>query len=282
MSDNGDSFLNRLHHLFFKAPKTKNQVFEYLNQAYEHRLLSSDALRMIQGVLQVSEMHVRDVMVPRAQMVVVEHDMTPQTAMPVIIQSAHSRFPVIAQDRNEVLGIVLAKDLLPYCVHPLSKTPFIRELVRPAVFIPESKRLDILLKEFRLNHHHMAIVVDEFGGVSGLVTIEDVLEQIVGSIVDEHDVENDENNIKKVKDNEYWVKALTPLDQFDTYFHSTLDNGEFDTIGGLVMQQFGYLPKRNESIDIGLFSITVLKATNRRLVLLKIVCHENNKQDENK
>jgi magnesium and cobalt transporter len=214
-------------------------------------------------------MQVRDIMVPRAQMAVVERDAPLGQILPLVIESAHSRFPVVGDSRDEVVGILLAKDLLAYGGPDGSGSFNVRDLLRPAVFIPESKRLNVLLKEFRASRNHMAIVVDEYGGVAGLVTIEDVLEQIVGEIVDEHDIEEDAY-IKKHNDNVYAVKALAPIEEFNNYFHSNFSDEEFDTIGGLVMQRFGRLPRRGEVLTIDRFRFKVLNADSRRIHLLQV------------
>ena len=250
-------------------PKDREQLVELLRDAQQRDLLDTDALAMIEGVLQVAEMQVRDIMVPRAQMTVVERDATLEKILPVIIESAHSRFPVIGDNRDEVVGILLAKDLLAYSGPDGAKNFSVRDILRPAVFIPESKRLNVLLKEFRASRNHMAIVVDEYGGVAGLVTIEDVLEQIVGEIVDEHDIEEDAY-IKKHNDNVYAVKALTPIEEFNDYFYSKFSDEEFDTIGGLVMQRFGRLPRRGEVITIDRFRFKVLNADSRRIHLMQV------------
>jgi len=264
------SWLERLSHALLREPRDRAQLIELLHDAKERELLDQDALAMIEGVLRVSEMKVRDVMIPRAQMVVVDHDATPQSALPLIIDSAHSRFPVIGESRDEITGILLAKDLLQYTLKEEQSTKQIKDLVRPALFIPESKRLDILLKEFRLNRNHMAIVVDEYGGVSGLITIEDVLEQIVGSIEDETDITEQEPNIKKINENEYIINALTAVEDFNHYFGTRINNEDFDTVGGYVMQQFGHLPKRGESVKIGALEMTVILASNRRVQLMRL------------
>ncbi|MCX7125697.1 MAG: CBS domain-containing protein [Gammaproteobacteria bacterium] len=224
---------------------------------------------MIEGVLAVSDKKVRDIMVPRPQMVVVEGNAHPLDILPTIIQSQHSRFPITEENHDKVLGILLAKDLLPYTIEPKPPQCLVRDLVRPAIFIPESKPLDLLLKEFRLKHNHMAIVVNEYGGIAGLVTIEDVLEQIVGDIEDEYDVDEKETAIKETEKNIYLVNALTPIDDFNDYFNMHLSVADFDTIGGLVLQKFGYLPKRNETIAFDDFEVLVLKATRRGVQLLQ-------------
>jgi len=263
------SWLERLSLALMGEPQDRDQLVELLRDAQQRNLLDPDALAMIEGVLQVAEMQVRDIMVPRAQMVVMERDAPLEQILPVATESAHSRFPVIGDNRDEVAGILLAKDLLAYCGAEGSKNFNVRDILRPAVFIPESKRLNVLLKEFRASRNHMAIVVDEYGGVAGLVTIEDVLEQIVGEIVDEHDIEEDAF-IKKHTDNVYAVKALTPIEDFNQYFFSNFSDEEFDTIGGLVMQRFGRLPRRGEAINIDRFRFKVLNADSRRIHLLQV------------
>jgi len=263
------SWLERLSFALLGEPKDREQLVELIRDAQQRELLDPEALTMIEGVLQVAEMQVRDIMVPRAQMAVVERDAVLETILPVVIESAHSRFPVIGDNRDEVVGILLAKDLLAYCGQERGTDFNVRDILRPAVFIPESKRLNVLLKEFRASRNHMAIVVDEYGGVAGLVTIEDVLEQIVGEIVDEHDIEEDAY-IKKHNDNVYAVKALAPIEEFNDYFLSDFSDDEFDTIGGLVMHRFGRLPRRGEVISIDRFRFKVLNADSRRIHLLQV------------
>jgi len=263
------SWLERLSQALLGEPRDREQLIGLLRDAEQRDLLDADALAMIEGVLQVSEMQVRDIMVPRSQMVVVERDAAPEVFVPEIIRSAHSRFPVIGDNRDEVIGILLAKDLLGYFAGQDKSRAFnIRELLRPAVFIPESKRLNILLKEFRASRNHMAIVVDEYGGVAGLVTIEDVLEQIVGEIEDEHDVD-EESYIKHISDTKFTVKALTPIEDFNERFGANFSEKEFDTIGGLVLNEFKRLPKRGETLVIGRFRFKILRADNRRIYLLE-------------
>ncbi len=263
------SWLERLRLAFSGEPQDREQLVELLRDAQKRNLLDIDALAMIEGVLQVSEMQVRDIMVPRSQMVVVERDVPPEEFLPVIIESAHSRFPVIGESRDEVIGILLAKDLLAYFSAGRKGAFQVRDVLRPAVFIPESKRLNVLLKEFRASRNHMAIVVDEYGGVSGLVTIEDVLEQIVGEIEDEHDIE-EENYIVKHSDISYTVKAIAPIEEFNKQFGTDFSDEEFDTIGGLVVHDFGRLPKRGEGMELGRLRLRVLRADNRRLHLLRV------------
>jgi magnesium and cobalt transporter len=263
------SWLERLSFALLGEPKDREQLVELLRDAQQRELLDPEALTMIEGVLQVAEMQVRDIMVPRAQMAVVERDDALDKILPIVIESAHSRFPVIGDNRDEVVGILLAKDLLAFYGKEQSKDFNVRDILRPAVFIPESKRLNVLLKEFRASRNHMAIVVDEYGGVAGLVTIEDVLEQIVGEIIDEHDIEEDAY-IMKHNDNVYAVKALTPIEEFNHYFFAEFSDDEFDTIGGLVMNRFGRLPRRGEVISIDRFRFKILNADSRRIHLLQV------------
>jgi magnesium and cobalt transporter len=215
-------------------------------------------------------MQVRDVMIPRSQMIVLRRDADLKELLAPVIESGHSRFPVIGDSRDDVIGILIAKDLLRYfCEHEQSRFNM-RELMRPALFVPESKRLDVMLKEFRSSRNHLAVVVDEYGGVAGMVTIEDVLEQIVGEIDDEHDIE-EETEILKHNETRYTVKALTDIEDFNDYFDANFSDEEFDTIGGLVMNAFGHLPRRGESIQIGRFRFRVTRADNRRLHLLEVI-----------
>lgn len=256
------SLLERLSHFLLREPEDREQLVELLHSAYENHLMDADSLAMIEGVLQVSEMQVRDIMIPRSQMDVIDITDAADTFIPHAIETAHSRFPVIEDDKNDVIGILLAKDLLRLKV---GEDIEIRDMLRPAVFIPMSKRLNVLLKEFRSTRNHIAIVVDEYGGVAGMVTIEDVLEQIVGDIEDEYDYDEDEDNIIKNADGAYRVKALTGIDDFNEAMGTTFSDEEFSTIGGLVVNKFGHLPKRGDHIVIENLSITVLRADSRRL-----------------
>jgi magnesium and cobalt transporter len=226
-------------------------------------------LRMLESVLQVSEIQVRDVMLPRSQMVVINRDDPVDRILPVVIESGHSRFPVVGEDRDEVAGILLAKDLLRYFVEGSADSFDIRECLRPAVFIPESKRLNVLLKEFRVSHNHMAIVVDEYGGVAGLLTIEDVLEQIVGDIGDEYDVDEGEG-IRKEADRSWTVPALTRIEDFNQTFGTRFLDEEFDTIGGLVLHELGRMPRRGETVQIGGLELKVTRADRRRIETLRV------------
>jgi magnesium and cobalt transporter len=240
-----------------------------LRDAAERHLLDLNSLGMIEGVLEVPSLRVRDIMIPRSHMTVIEQHLPLADILPIVIETVHSRFPVIGENKDEIVGILLAKDLLTYAFGHKESDFRLSELLRPAIFIPESKRLDVLLQEFRRNRNHMAIVVDEYGGVTGLVTIEDVLEQIVGEIEDEYDTD-DAELIKKYHNNSYAVKALTPIETFNEYFHAALEDGEMDTIGGLVMHEFGRFPTRGESIDIRGYSFKVLRADNRRVHLFQV------------
>ena len=273
------SWLDRLNLAVLGEPRDRRQLMELLHGAERRHLLDGDALTMIEGVLQVSEMQVRDVMIPRAQMVVVSRDATPEQLLPIIVDSGHSRFPVVGDNRDEIAGILLAKDLLRYYAEGGSGAFNLREALRPAVFIPESKRLNMLLKEFRASRNHMAIVVDEYGGVAGLVTIEDVLEQIVGEIDDEHDVEEGAL-IFKQGDNRYAVRAITPIQDFNDYFGTAYSDEEFDTIGGLLMHALGHLPKRGETVTLGALRFKVVRADNRRLYLLHVSLSPGDEQRE--
>ena len=260
------SWFDRLSQALLREPRDREQLVGLLRDAQQRNLLDADALGMIESVLQVYEMQVRDIMIPRAQMVVVSRDATTEEMLPIIIESSHSRFPVISDSRDEVVGILLAKDLLRYRFDGGS-TFDIKDVMRPAVFIPESKRLNVLLKEFRASRNHLAIVVDEYGGVAGMVTIEDVLEQIVGDIEDEHDIDEDAF-IRKRSETSFVLKALTPIEDFNEYFGTAFSDEEFDTIGGRVVQAFGHVPKRGESVVIDHFEFKVLRADNRRVHML--------------
>jgi magnesium and cobalt transporter len=226
-------------------------------------------LSMLEGVLEVSEMQVRDITVPRSQMVVIQREDRPEKILAVVIESGHSRFPVIGEDKDDIVGILLAKDLLRFFVQGDGQHFDIRECLRPAVFIPESKRLSVLLQEFRNNHNHMAIVVDEYGGVSGLVTIEDVLEQIVGDIGDEYDVDEGDG-IRKEGERTFSVPALTRIDEFNEVFGTRLLDDEYDTIGGLVLHELGHMPRRGETVEIGGLELKVIRADRRRIDTLRV------------
>src|SRR5210317_2037878 len=263
------SWLERLSRLFGREPRDREQFKRQLKDARERSLLDAEEETMLQGVLEVAETQVGDIMIPRSQMVVLERDKPPEELMRTIIASGHSRFPVIGDDISEVAGILLAKDLLRYYAEGASEKFDIRECLRPAVFIPESKRLNVLLREFRASHNHMAIVVDEYGGVSGLLTIEDVLEQIVGDIGDEHDPD-EITFIRQEDEGVYSVRALTRIEDFNEQFDTSFDDEEYDTIGGLVIHSLGRLPRRDESITLDDIRFTVLKADRRRVFTLRV------------
>ena len=263
------SWLRRLLESLSGEPQDLEELSEVLTDARERGLIDTDVFAMLEGVLQVSEIQVRDVMVPRSQMVVIQRDEPPERILPVVVESGHSRFPVVGEDRDEVVGILLAKDLLRYFAEGGKGQFDIRECVRPAVFIPESKRLNVLLKEFRVSHNHMAIVVDEYGGVSGLLTIEDVLEQIVGDIGDEYDVDEGEG-IRKEGERVFAVPALTRIEEFNSTFGTRFSDEEFDTIGGLVLHELGRMPRRGEAIEIGGIELKVLRADRRRIETLRV------------
>jgi magnesium and cobalt transporter len=259
--------LERISHWLMREPEDREQLIELLHGAYENSLMDADALAMIEGVLQVSEMRVGEIMIPRAQMDVIDINDPPEKFIPFVIDTAHSRFPVIDKDKDDIIGILLAKDLLR---HYAESDSDIRGMLRPAVFIPESKRLNVLLKEFRSNRNHIAIVVDEYGGVAGLVTIEDVLEQIVGDIEDEYDFDETEDNIIREHDGVFRVKAGTEIADFNQTLGSSFSDEEFDTVGGLVVSRFGHLPKRGESVKFDGFLFSILRADSRRLHAVRV------------
>lgn len=263
------SWLEKIAHLFSSNPKSREDLLQILKVAQQNDVIDADALTIIEGAMQVSEMQVREIMIPRAQMNVIKSDQPLSEILPFIIKTAHSRYPVVGESTDEVIGILLAKDLLPQILKENNEECDIKALLRPATVVPESKRLNVLLKEFRENRNHMAIVIDEYGGVAGLVTIEDVLEEIVGEIEDEHDVTSDAY-IKKLAENDYIVKALTPIEEFNETFDASFSDDEFDTIGGIILQQFGHLPRRNEVATVDGFTFKVLNADSRQVHLLRM------------
>ena len=264
---NYKKWLKRFATLFSSRPPDRDALIEILRDSEHRNLLDPDALLMIEGALHVSELQVRDIMIPRVQMIVIENNAEPEDILSVVVESGHSRFPVVTDTNDEITGILLAKDLLHYFAEP-EKEFDIKDMMRPAVFIPESKRLNVLLREFRTSRNHMAIVIDEYTGVAGLVTIEDVIEEIIGEIEDEHDFEEDETNISSHENNRYTVRALTPIDVFNDYFDKDITDDEYDTVGGFVVNAFGHLPKRGESIELHGFNIKVIRADKRRVNLL--------------
>ncbi len=271
-ADNGGStkgWLDRIINRFTGEPQNQKQLLDLLKNLQSHQLFGADELNMIEGVLQVADMQVRDIMIPRGQMVVLDHEDSFPEILEKITECGHSRFPVIDDDKDDVVGILLAKDLLSI---PLDESQDfeINEYIRPASFIPESKRLNVLLKEFRLNRSHLAMIVDEYGGVSGLITIEDVLEQIVGKIDDEYD-EDEEVDIQPHGSNRYSVRALTPLPEFNEYFHTEFESEDVETIGGYLLGQIGHLPERGESIAVDKLTFKVLNADSRQVHLYQVI-----------
>jgi magnesium and cobalt transporter len=266
-SDSKPNFIERLTSLLLRKPEDREQLLGILHSAHERNLMDADALTIIEGALAAADTRVTDVMIPRAQMDVIDIDDPLSEIIPVVIETAHSRFPVVDGDRDKVLGVLLAKDLLRLQIDPKFD---LRDWLRPAAFIPESKRLNVLLREFRVSRNHMAIVVNEYGGVAGLVTIEDVLEQIVGDIEDEYDFDEAHDNIRLDASGRYRVKAHTEIEDFNEAFKTAFSNEEFDTVGGLVLHHLGCVPKRNEVMDINGVSFQVLRADSRRLYTLLV------------
>jgi magnesium and cobalt transporter len=265
------SLLDRLTQALLGEPATRDELLHVLREAADRDLIDRESLDMIEGVLQVSEMKVREIMVPRSQMEVVDKNVAPEAYLPMVIESGHSRFPVVDGDKDKVVGILLAKELLRYFqLDKRSRARFkMLETLRPAVFVPESKRLNVLLRDFKANRNHMAIVVDEYGGVAGLVTIEDVLEQIVGEIADEYDIDED-TMIMPRESGEFVVKALTPIDEFNERLKVRLSDAEVDTVGGIVMTSLGRLPRRGDRVTVNGLQFEVLRADSRRVHLLKV------------
>ncbi len=270
-SSNGSqrTWLERIGQALSGEPKDRDDLVELLRDAQRRGLLDVDQLAMIEGALHVSEMQVRDIMIPRSQMVVLRRDAEPDELLAPVIESGHSRFPVIGESRDDVNGILIAKDLLRYFSENTGGRFNMRELMRPALFVPESKRLDVMLKEFRSSRNHLAVVVDEYGGVAGMVTIEDVLEQIVGEIDDEHDFDED-SYVLSQREGSSIVKALTPIEDFNAHFGTGFSDEEFDTIGGLVAHHFGHVPRRGETVVIGHQRFEVIRADSRRIHLLMV------------
>lgn len=264
------SWMRKLGRALSGEAEDREDLVQQMRQALERGLIDADALQMMEGVLGVADLQVRDIMIPRSQMVTVRRDDPAEKLLPVIVESGHSRFPVMDDDRDDIVGILLAKDVLRYVATGRLADFDIRECMRPAVVVPESKRVNVLLKEFRRNRNHMAIVVDEYGGVSGVVTIEDAIEQIVGDIDDEFDVEDDQN-IRKEAERQFLVRGATPIAEFNEYFGVELADDEFDTVAGLVMKQLGHLPRRGETLMIGDIEIRVLRADRRRVEALKVL-----------
>ena len=268
------SWLDRITQAFVHEPRNREELLEVLQDAHENHLLDRQALSIVEGAIQVADLQVRDIMVPRSQMVSIRADQSPREFLPMIIEAAHSRYPVIGEGPDDVLGILLAKDLVPMMLQQPDQPFDLRSVLRPVTFVPESKRLNVLLKEFRSTRNHMALVIDEYGGVAGLVTIEDVLEQIVGDIEDEHDVEED-SYIKPLPSGDFIVKAQTPLDSFNEFFESDFSEDAFENVGGLVVNAFGHLPKRNEVTIIGGYRFRILTADSQNVHLLRMTPMES-------
>ncbi len=270
-------WFDRFTKLLLVEPRDKEELLEVLQDAHQRKLFDSEALSMMEGVFRVSEMRVRDIMIPRVQVVTIPHDADIDKVISIVVDSAHSRFPVTGDDPGEVVGVLLAKDLL---AHVLKKQSFsIDKIMRTARFVPESKRLNILLREFRSHRNHMVMVVDEYGTAAGMVTIEDVLEQIVGKIEDEHDLDHDDY-ILRISDRKFTIKALTPIEEFNQYFSADFDTDDFDTVGGVISQQLGYVPKHGETIEMYGFLFEVLHADKRRVHLFRLNLLEKTSEEE--
>ena len=269
-SDSGNSsWIGKLTNMFTDQVDDTKSLVTFLRKAEQNQVIDADGLSIIEGALQVTDMQVREIMIPRSQVATIDITDSPDEIIPKVIQAGHSRFPVIGESKDDVVGILLAKDLLELVLINDQRKFNLKDVLRPAIYVPESKRLNILLKEFRENRNHMAIVIDEYGGLGGVVTIEDVLEQIVGEIEDEYDVD-EEDYIKVYDKDSYTIKALTPIEDFNAFFHSNLPDDEFDTIGGLVVNQFRHIPQRDESVGIGPYMFKVLSADNRQIRLLLV------------
>ncbi|ACR12628.1 HlyC/CorC family transporter [Teredinibacter turnerae] len=265
------SWLERMFPSFTSEPKSRDELLDIIKGAAENKVVDQEALNIIEGALDVANLQVREIMIPRSQMVVIKSNETPEEFLPKVIESGHSRFPVIGESSDDVQGILLAKDMLPLILQGQEGFDF-KSVLRPANIIPESKRLNVLLKDFREKRYHMALVIDEYGGISGLVTIEDILEEIVGDIEDETDEDNEEF-IRQVSDCDYILKALTPIEDFNLYFKTGFSDEEFDTIGGLITQAFGHMPSRNETVTLGEFTFRVLFSDGRQIHLVRATRH---------
>lgn len=276
----GKTWLGKIAQLLQGEPQNKEQLVEVILDAQERDLIDPVTKEMMKGVLGVSDHKVRDIMIPRSQMVTLDVDKSIAELLPTMVESSHSRFPVVCEDKDHVEGILLAKDLLPLILSNHEDLPPLREYLRPAMVVPESKRIDNLLNEFRQQRYHMAIVVDEYGGVSGLVTIEDILEMIVGEIEDEHDDDEDTQDIRKVSKHTYVVQALTPLEDFNAHFNSSFDLDEADTIGGIILHAFGHMPSRGETVEIGDFLFKVTNSDSRRIQQLQVTVGKSDGQDD--
>lgn len=262
------SWLEKMLNGFATEPKSREELLDIIKGAVNNKVVDQEALSIIEGALDVANQQVREIMIPRSQMVSIKENEKPSEFLPKVIDSGHSRFPVIGENSDDLKGILLAKDLLPLILGGQEDFK-LEAILRPANIIPESKRLNVLLKEFREMRYHMALVIDEYGGISGLVTIEDILEEIVGEIEDETDEDN-EDYIRQVSENDYILKALTPIEDFNEHFGTNFSDEEFDTIGGIVTRAFGHMPGRNEKVDIDAFSFRVLYSDSRQVHLLRL------------
>jgi magnesium and cobalt transporter len=263
------SWLDKLLHAFSDEPRSRDELLEIIKDAADNKLLDQDALSIIEGALDVSSLQAREIMVPRSQIIAIRLEDSPQDFLPQVIESGHSRFPLIGESLDDIKGILLAKDLLPLALNGTENFN-LESILRTANIVPESKRVNVLLREFRENRYHMALVMDEYGGISGLLTIEDILEEIVGEIEDETDEEESDNYIKRMSDSDFIIKALTPIEEFNEHFNAELSNEDYDTIGGILMQEFGHIPKRNEVAVIENFQFRVLYSDNRQIHLLRL------------
>jgi magnesium and cobalt transporter len=264
------SWLDKVLHAFSAEPKSRDELLEIIKDAADNQLLDQEALSIIEGALDVSSLQAREIMVPRSHIVAIRLEDSPQEYLPQIIESGHSRFPVIGENIDDVKGILLAKDLLALALKGTDNFN-LETILRPATIVPESKRVNVLLREFRENRYHMALVMDEYGGITGLLTIEDILEEIVGEIEDEFDEEEvTDDFIKRVSETDYIVKALTPIEDFNEFFNTRFSDEDFDTLGGILMQEFGHLPKRNEVVQMDNMQFRVLYADNRQIHLLRL------------
>ncbi|RYY04370.1 MAG: CBS domain-containing protein [Gammaproteobacteria bacterium] len=263
------SWLDKLLHAFSDEPRSRDELLEIIKDAADNKLLDQDALSIIEGALDVSSLQAREIMVPRSQIIAIRLDDSPQDFLPQVIESGHSRFPVIGESLDDIKGILLAKDLLPLALKGTENFN-LESILRAANIVPESKRVNVLLREFRENRYHMALVMDEYGGISGLLTIEDILEEIVGEIEDETDEEDSDTYIKRMSDTDFIIKALTPIEEFNEHFKAEFSDEDFDTIGGILMQEFGHIPKRNEVAEIENFQFRVLYSDNRQIHLLRL------------
>lgn len=264
------SWLDKLLQAFSVEPQSREELLDIIKDAANNSLLDQEAVNIIEGAMDVSSQQVREVMIPRSQMVVLNVNESPIELLPKVIESGHSRFPVVGEGLDDIRGILLAKDLLPLILSNSEEEFRLENILRVANIVPESKRLNILLREFREKRYHMALVLDEYGSISGLVTIEDVLEEIVGEIEDETDDEGDDGFIRQIDDNDFIIKALTPIEDFNEHFGSAFSDNEFDTIGGLLMQAFGHLPERNETAELDGYHFKVLYSDNRQIHLLRL------------